>query len=316
MKKLWIMLSTVFMAVVLVSCILSDDVPDREQSGTGVYSEKDVFGLNETAVFKTLKFTATEVGETKESGLFTADSGKVFVGVKFTVENISDEEETVSSILLFDAYADGIKCEYSISANSAFDGGGLDGTLAPDKKMIGWYAVEVPENWKELELTVKASWLSKGSAKFKVTSEMVSKKDTDNQEEESVKTVFGLDETAYFENLRFTANEIKEINGEGLFEANRGKKFVGVKFTVENISDEAETVSSILLFDAYADGIKCEYSISANSAFDGGGLDGTLAPDKKMIGWYAVEVPENWKELDLVIKAVWLSENSVTFRFT
>ena len=42
----------------------------------------------------------------------------------------------------------------------------LDGTIAPGKKIIGWYAVEIPENWKTLELNVQSEWLSSTSANF------------------------------------------------------------------------------------------------------------------------------------------------------
>ena len=86
--------------------------------------------------------------------------------MKFTVENISDEDQSVSSLLLFDAYVDSVKCDYSLSGVAAFDEGTLDGTITPGKKLIGYYAVEVPTNWKELELQVKSSWLSNSKAAF------------------------------------------------------------------------------------------------------------------------------------------------------
>ena len=32
--------------------------------------------------------------------------------------------------------------------------------------MVGWYAVEIPENWSKLEFEVQPSWLSSRSATF------------------------------------------------------------------------------------------------------------------------------------------------------
>ena len=44
--------------------------------------------------------------------------------------------------------------------------GTLDGSLAPGKKLVGYYAVEVPEGWQKLELDVQSNWLSSNSARF------------------------------------------------------------------------------------------------------------------------------------------------------
>ncbi len=90
----------------------------------------------------------------------------MFVGIHFTIENISDAEQTISTLFLFDGYAADVKCEYSFSAACAFDEGTLDGNIAPGKKLVGWYALEVPENWNDIELNVQSSWLLGGSAKF------------------------------------------------------------------------------------------------------------------------------------------------------
>jgi hypothetical protein len=95
------------------------------------------------------------------------------VGIKFTVENISDEDVTVSSIALFDAYVDGIKCDYSLSANVAFDEGTLDGQISSGKKLIGYYAIEVAENWNEIELQIKSSYWSNAKAIFKFNPENI-----------------------------------------------------------------------------------------------------------------------------------------------
>ena len=124
------------------------------------------FALKETAVFDDMKITAEEIKESEGKKYFEPEKGKVFVGVKFTVENTSDEEITVSSLLLFDAYADDIKAEQSFTASTVFTDGNLDGTIAPGKKLVGWYSLEVPKEWKTIELNVKSDWLSNSSAKF------------------------------------------------------------------------------------------------------------------------------------------------------
>lgn len=158
------------LAMVFSVCGCLDSEPTKEtNSNTETMVEEvkeQIFGLNETAVFDTLKITATEIKESKGKSFFEAEEGKVFVGINFTVENISDEEQTVSSLLLFDGYVDDISCDYSFSAGVAFDSKTVDGTIAPGKKAVGYYTIEAPENWAKIELDVKADWLSSTKARF------------------------------------------------------------------------------------------------------------------------------------------------------
>lgn len=163
------------MSVILMGCLsacladespkkISGDAPTEAVQNQG--KEEETFGLNDSAVFQTLKFTATEITESNGDSFFTPEEGNTFVGVKFTIENVSDEEQTVSSILLFDSYVDDVKSSYSLSAACVFSDGTLDGTIAPGKKLVGWYSLEVPQNWSNIELEVQANWLSNSSAKF------------------------------------------------------------------------------------------------------------------------------------------------------
>ena len=170
MKKLLLSVITVIICFSLAACDLSDNAPTKESydpaNNSSSTSNEMTFGLNETAIFENLKFTATEIKESDGTEYFEPESGKTFVGIKFIIENTSNETQVVSSLMLFTAYADDIKCDYSLNANVAFDEGTLDGEIAAGKKLMGWYALEVPENWSKIDLEVKSEWLSSGSAMF------------------------------------------------------------------------------------------------------------------------------------------------------
>lgn len=173
MKKILCLILCVFTVLSLTACLEEDTLyketgeGNQEQENQGNQGNRtETFSLNETAVFTDLKFTASEIKESDGDDFFTPEEGNVFVGIKFTIENISSETQTVSSLLLFEAYADDIKCDYSFSATCAFDEGTLDGELAPGKKLVGWYAVEVPKGWNTIELAVQADWLSNTTAMF------------------------------------------------------------------------------------------------------------------------------------------------------
>ena len=178
MKKLLCLLLCLCLICGLSACV-TEDTPTKEtgsnqneptkkqEESTKATEKKDeTFTLNDTAAFTNLKITATELKESVGVDFFTPEAGKVFVGVNFTIENISDEPQNISSLMLFTAYADDVKCDYSFNAACAFDDGTLDGEIAAGKKLIGWYAVEIPSDWKTLQIDFIPELLSNSPAQF------------------------------------------------------------------------------------------------------------------------------------------------------
>ncbi|MBR2615132.1 MAG: DUF4352 domain-containing protein [Clostridia bacterium] len=171
MKKILVLFLTLILCFSITACVLPDGFPEKKDFEKETDTSEEelealVFGLNETAAFSELAFTATEMKESSGADYFKPEEGNVFVGIHFTIENTSDEEQSVSSLLMFDGYVDDVKCDYSFNAACAFDDGTLDGDVAPGKKLVGWYAVEVPADWSTIELEVQDKYLSKQSAKF------------------------------------------------------------------------------------------------------------------------------------------------------
>jgi len=72
----------------------------------------------------------------------------------------------MSTLLLFDAYVDNVKAEYSFGADSGLSGT-LEGNISPGRMLVGYYGVEVSNNAKELVLEVSSSWLGRGKAEFR-----------------------------------------------------------------------------------------------------------------------------------------------------
>lgn len=170
-KKVYFCLSMVLVIALLLTCIgCGSKSATSKQADTMETAEiadsNKTFGLNETAVFDKINVTAKDLQESTGTQFFKPGEGKIFVGVQFEIENISNEDVSISSLLLFDVYADGVKCDYSTSAACTFSDGTLDGEVAAGKKLIGYYAVEVPQKWQELEFHVKDSWLSNTKAQF------------------------------------------------------------------------------------------------------------------------------------------------------
>ena len=156
MRKILCYILCVVFSLTFMACD-SDNSPTKQASNTSQKSEiteDETYSLNESAVFTDLKFTATEIKESIGNGIFVPQSDNVFVGIKFDIENISDEEQHISSLLLFEGYVDDVKVDYSLNAACDFNEGTIDGSIAPGKKLIGWYALEVPSDWKNIEIHV------------------------------------------------------------------------------------------------------------------------------------------------------------------
>ena len=115
--------------------------------------EDTTFTVGETVALKNIKATLVDVSISKGSKYNKPTDGNVFVLCEFTIENDSDEELAVSSMLSFEAYCDDYTCSYSLGALLEKENKGqLDGTVAPGKKMNGIVGYEVPEDWSKLEI--------------------------------------------------------------------------------------------------------------------------------------------------------------------
>lgn len=173
MKKILSLILSLGIFISVTACS-SDYAPTKETNSVtsptvtvtpSPIIKNTTFNIGDTAVFKDLKISAIRFEESYGDDFFYPDYGNIYLGINFEIENISNTTQTISSILFFDAYVDDVKCEYSFMAESAF-GGTLDGELSPGKKLIGYYAVEVPEEWQKLELEFSSDFLSDNKAKF------------------------------------------------------------------------------------------------------------------------------------------------------
>ncbi|MGN0654774.1 MAG: DUF5067 domain-containing protein [Oscillospiraceae bacterium] len=124
--------------------------------------------VGDTAETKKYKFTLDEAVNSnviKGSYDTTAPEGKTYVVLVFEVENISDKDGHINTFY-HEAYVD----DYSISDTYLIfsDYNMLSGDIAVGKKLRGYVAYEVDENWKELEWTYKDGGSSKDSVTFTI----------------------------------------------------------------------------------------------------------------------------------------------------
>ena len=133
-------------------------------------SEETKYGIGQPAEQKDIKITLDSVSESVGSEFNKPTDGNVFVICEYTIENNSEKDLAVSSLLCFDAYCDDYSISFSLSATIAAEGKStLDGTAAPGKKMNGIVAYEVPTDWEEIEMHCALDVFSSSKIIFSAT---------------------------------------------------------------------------------------------------------------------------------------------------
>lgn len=118
----------------------------------GTSNQKQTFTVGETAELNDVQITLSDYKESTGNEYNKPLNGNVFVIAKFEIENNTDEDLAISSMLSFDAYADGYSLPYSLSALTEKERSQLDGTISSGKKMKGWIGWEVPQDYESIEI--------------------------------------------------------------------------------------------------------------------------------------------------------------------
>lgn len=150
--------------IIIIAATSGDKEPTRvDNNGTSTNQETvaeaekkeetNRFHVGETAKLNDVLVALVGVTENTGSSFNTPAEGNVFVLCEFDIDNQSNEEINISSMLSFEAYCDDYACGYSLGALIEKDNKNqLDGAVAAGKKFNGVVGYEVPEDWEELEV--------------------------------------------------------------------------------------------------------------------------------------------------------------------
>ncbi|EJO5349015.1 DUF4352 domain-containing protein [Clostridium botulinum] len=127
------------------------------------------FKVGDTIKLKNFKVRVNKVYKVKGDEFSQPEAGNEFVAVDCSVENISNEQQMVSSITMFKVVdKDGRAFEESLIGLGAAKAGQMDGEIGPGRKLTGVYVVEVPKGTKGLELQLDSSFLLGGQVIVKL----------------------------------------------------------------------------------------------------------------------------------------------------
>ena len=121
-------------------------------STTPAQTEKTKFTVGDNVDLNDIVVTLVDVSENNGGNYMTPSEGKIFVVCEFEIENNSNKDIAVSSIMSYEAYVDDYTTGMNLSAMLSTGKSQLDGTIASGKKMNGVIGYEVDPDWSEIEI--------------------------------------------------------------------------------------------------------------------------------------------------------------------
>ncbi len=147
----------------------SAKVQDKSTETSTETNKSKVFKIGDVVKLKDFKVTVNKLYKVKGDELSQPQPGNEFIAVDCSVENISNEQKAVSSVMMFKVVdKDGRECEESIGGLTAAKAGQMDGEIGPGRKITGVYVVEVPKGTTGLELEFNGSLLLGGQVIVKL----------------------------------------------------------------------------------------------------------------------------------------------------
>lgn len=120
---------------------------------------------------------------------------------------------------------------------------------------------------------------------------------------------FKIGDTIEVKDFKVKVNKVSTSNGTEFIQPKKGNEFLKVDVTVENITKETQSVSSVMMFKVVnKDGRAFDQSITDDQK---GQLDGEVGPGRKISGEYIVEVPKGQKGLELEFDSSLLSGGQI-----
>ncbi|GAG64650.1 unnamed protein product, partial [marine sediment metagenome] len=115
--------------------------------------------------------------------------------------------------------------------------------------------------------------------------------------EETPKTeIFEIGDTIKMGNLQFKVNSVRTSEGDEFFKPDEGNVYLFVDITIENISNEEENISSLLMFKIVdKDGRSYNIALLGEAK---GSVDGSLGAGRKMTGELSYEVLKDINEFE------------------
>lgn len=165
-KLKWILIAIIVVAIIGAAMSRNDNENDvkkvsettsetKTKTETKAEKKSNIFNVGDVVETKNFKITYESASPyTNDNEFLQPKDGYEYWEFKFKFENISDTDQTVSTMMDWECYADNNKVDQQWIG----DNNGLDASLSAGRSAEGTVYFEVPENAQKLELEYDISY--------------------------------------------------------------------------------------------------------------------------------------------------------------
>ena len=150
--------------ILLAGCAVETITPEKVELNNSTSSEQEVktetFAIGDSVKGGDLVFTVNSTRTDQGSEFIKPAEGKIYYIVDVTVENVGDEAEQLSSLMMFKLF-DSEGYNYSVTFGPETKGD-VGGELSPGRKIRGELVFEIPEEATSLELEITPGIFTSG----------------------------------------------------------------------------------------------------------------------------------------------------------
>lgn len=174
-KPVALIVIAVFIAIGVIGAALGGNSPEKvgtTDPNTGddaTTKQQTEFAVGDVVSLNDIDVTFVSCSESYGKQFLEPEPGNVFLVCEFTIENKSQKDIAVSSLVSFEAYVDDYSTTLSLTGTVSTDKKQLDGAVAAGKKMNGVVGYEVPKDWKQLEIRFTPDFWSGKNITFVAT---------------------------------------------------------------------------------------------------------------------------------------------------
>lgn len=184
----------------------------------------------------------------------------------------------------------------------------MSATLSAGRSTTGFIYYEVPADAAEIEIEYTPNVFSDRKIKF------IYEENKDSGYEVELNTSRSADALAVgdvyeeTDSIKITYLSCEDYKSDNMFvEPKAGYHFVSVELEFENLGTSDMTVSSMVSFDCYADGVNCDQTFIRDDD-----LSATISAGRKAKGTLTFEVPDDASVVELeFVDNVWTSDRIV-----
>ena len=287
----------------LVGTVDNSAVSENAKPTESAAEVKTIYNVGDILQDDNLQIVYMASGEyTSDNQFLQPKDGNKYIFLEFAFTNTGTSDAGVSTFS-FECYADGY------AADAVYiDDNDVSATLSAGRSTTGFIYYEVPADAAEIEVEYTPNVFSDRKIKFIYEENKNSGYEVELNTSRSADALAVGDVYEEADSIKITYLSCEDYKSDNMFvEPKAGYHFVSVELEFENLGTSDITVSSMVSFDCYADGVNCDQTFIRDDD-----LSATISAGRKAKGTLTFEVPDDASVVELeFVDNVWTSDRIV-----